>query len=567
MLSELYIKNLAVIEEANIPFTDSFNVFTGETGAGKSILVNGISAVLGQRTNKDIVRAGCEKAIITATFTGISDNVKKKLTELGVDSEEDDRLLLTREINSDGGSSARINMRTATASALREIGECLVNIHGQHDNQQLLSPENHLFILDSFGELEGLRNDYTDSFRKLQSISRELKKMAVEYRDSMQREQSLKAAADEIDALALTENEDIEVETEYRIAQNSESIKESLSAAAVMMDGDEDGELEGAIELIRKCIKALYAVSENYGGIKSLCERLDSVSVELDDISSEISHENERIDIDGERYGYLTERLNSINAIKKKYGLELSDVLAYGKSARRELELINDSTSELERLSAERERLLEVVSEKAKTLSLARERAAERFSEQVEEELKFLDMPDVKLSVKVEKGKLTVSGMDSVEIFISTNKGEGMKPLYRIASGGELSRIMLALKNVTAEKDDIETLIFDEIDTGVSGRAAQKIGIKLKQVSRHRQVICVTHLSQLAVMADNHLLIEKSSDGSRTFTHVKRLDFTERKYEIARIMCGSDITETALKNAEELLRGGVSAQLPSSADS
>lgn len=552
MLSELYIKNLAVIEEATIPFSDSFNAFTGETGAGKSILINGINSVLGQRITKDIVRSGCDKAIVTAVFTGLSGKVRAKLDELGV-SYDDDQISLTREIYSDGGSTARINMRTATVSALREIGESLVNIHGQHDNQVLLEPENHLSILDSFGNLEEMREDYTSSFRELQNTSRMLKKAAVEYKERIGKESLLRSAVSEIDGLDPDENEDEELEAEYKIAQNSEDIRLSLTAALRLLDGSEDGEFEGALELLSGCINELSAAADSMDSVKTLFERLDSVRAELSDISEEISREADHIDIDSERFAYLSERLDSLRILKKKYGPELSDVILYRDNAKNELERISSSTEELEKLDAERESLLEVVSEKAKKLSEARSAAAARFSSQVEEELKFLDMPDVKLSVSMERGKLTAHGMDTIEILIATNKGEGMKPLYRIASGGELSRIMLALKNVIADKDDIQTLIFDEIDTGVSGRAAQKIGIKLKMVSRHRQVICVTHLSQLAVMADNHLLIEKKAVGERTFTNVRQLNFEQRKYEIARIMCGNDITETALRNAEELL--------------
>ncbi|MGN0641695.1 MAG: DNA repair protein RecN [Huintestinicola sp.] len=557
MLSELYIKNLAIIEEAVIPFTDSFNVFTGETGAGKSILINGINAVLGQRITKDIVRAGCNKAEITALFTGLSDKVRAKLSELGIECEED-QITLTREISADGGSVARVNSRASAVSVLREIGECLVNIHGQHDNQILLAPENHISILDSFGGLDGDVEDYRQSFRQLQEASRKLKKLVTEQRERSAREELLRERAEEISALDISENEDEQLEAEFRIAQNSEDIRAALSAAHTCLDGDDDGEFTGAYELISDACGELASVSESVESVKVLSERLESLKVELEDIASEISSEFERIDIDGERFAYLTDRLDKLNRVKKKYGPELSDVLEAYESAAAELEMFENSTGEIEELSAEREKLLAEVSAKAKRLSEMRAEAGKRFAEQVEEELKFLDMPNVSILVSMEKGKLTASGMDTVEFLISTNKGEGMKPMSKIASGGELSRIMLALKNVIADKDDIHTLIFDEIDTGVSGRAAQKIGIKLKQVSKFRQVLCVTHLSQLAVMAENHLLIEKQTVGDRTYTSVHKLDFEQRKQEIARIMCGEDITETALKNAEELLTANMS---------
>lgn len=560
MLSELYIKNLAIIEEASIPFSDSFNVFTGETGAGKSILINGINSVLGQRTTKDIVRAGCDKAIITALFTGLSEDVTAKLDELGI-SHEDGQMTLTREISADGGSVARINSRPASVSALREIGERLVNIHGQHDNQILLNPERHISILDSYGGLDPVREDYNACFRKLQEASRTLRKMTLERKERLQKEAALKEQAEEIGSLEISENEDEELEAEFRIAQNSEDIRLGLTEAHIYLDGTEDSDSPGALELIGNACDDLSQFSEVSEPLKKIYERLENVRLELEDIVSEISGERDSVDIDSGRYAYLNDRLNELNRIKKKYGPELTDVMSALRAAEKELEEIESSSDEIEQITAEREKLLAEVSEKAKKLSAGREAAAVRFSKQVEEELQFLDMPNVKIFVSIEKGKLTATGMDSVEFMISTNKGEGMKPMSKIASGGELSRIMLALKNVISEKDDIHTLIFDEIDTGVSGRAAQKIGIKLKSVSRNQQVLCVTHLSQLASMADNHLLIEKQTIGERTYTSVRRLGFEERKSEIARIMVGENITETALKNAEELLRSAESGNI------
>ena len=555
MLSELYIKNLAIIEEAAIPFSDNFNVFTGETGAGKSILINGINAVLGQRITKDIVRAGCDKAVITALFTELSDNVCARLDELGI-AHEDRQLTLTREVSSDGGSIARVNSRASTVSVLREIGECLVNIHGQHDNQILMDHEKHLSILDSYGDLEAQAEDYRSSFRQLQEVSRKLKKLTLERREQQEREQLLREKITEIGSLDISENEDEAIEAEYKIAQSSEEICSSLNEAYSFIKGIDDSDVPGAIELISNACDDISSFSDTVSSMKSLSERLENVRVELDDIASEISSEIDKIDIDAERYAYLSERLNDLNRIKKKYGPELSDVLDCYNKASEEISRFESSSDEIEEVIKTREQLLSCVSDKAKQFSAARAEAAERFSAQVEEELSFLDMPNVKIKASMEKGKLTAAGMDSVEFLISTNAGEGMKPMSKIASGGELSRIMLALKNVIAEKDNIHTLIFDEIDTGVSGRAAQKIGIKLKSVSAHQQVLCVTHLSQMAVMADNHLLIEKQTRDGRTYTSVHKLDFEERKREIARIMVGENITDTALKNAEELLLNG-----------
>lgn len=553
MLSELYIKNLAIIEEAEIPFSDSFNVFTGETGAGKSIMINGINAVLGQRVTKDIVRSGCDKAVITALFTKLSRNAVQKLSELGI-AYDDDQITLTREINADGGSIARVNSRTVSVSVLREIGELLVNIHGQHDNQILLNPDRHMSILDSYGGLEEMTADYNAGFRQLQEVSRKLKRLTLERRERLEREKRLRETVKEIGELDIEDGEDEELDAEYRTARKSEDIRAGLMEAHALLDGIEDSEAPGASELISDACESLSELSDISQPLKILSERLESVRAELEDIVSEIGAERDNVDTDPERYAFLNDRIKELEGIKKKYGPELSDVIRCYSSALKELEDIEGASDEADKTAAERERLLAEVSEKAKSLSAARAEAAERFSRQVEEELKFLDMPNVKISAAIERGKLTAAGMDRVEFMISANKGEALKPMSKIASGGELSRIMLALKNVIAEKDDIHTLIFDEIDTGVSGRAAQKIGIKLKNVSKNQQVLCVTHLSQLAVMADNHLLIEKQTKGDRTFTFVRRLSFEERKREIARIMVGENITDTALKNAEELLR-------------
>lgn len=551
MLKELYIKNLAVISEAVIPFSDSFNVFTGETGAGKSILINGINAVLGQRVTKDIVRSGCDKAVITALFTDISDKAAEKLDELGI-AHDDGEISVTREIMADGGSVARVNSRTSTVSVLREIGELLVNIHGQHDNQILMAPEKHLGILDSFGGLGDMVEDYRHSFSKLQEVSRRLKKLTVEERERSDRAELMKMRIDEIGAVSPEENEDELLETEYKTAANSIDISNALNTAYHIIDGDEDN--SGAADMIGDAADEISSYSDIVPDIEPLIGRLESVKAELADISSEMLRICDGIDTDPQRLAEVSQRLDMLRELKRKYGPTLADVReAYEKAS--EENAAFESSGELIRETAkEREKLLAEVSEKAKKLSAARRSAGDNFVSRIEGELAFLDMPNVKLSVSQEHGKLTGSGMDTVEFLISTNKGEGMKPLSKIASGGELSRIMLAMKNVVADKDDIHTLIFDEIDTGVSGRAAQKIGIKLKEVSANRQVLCVTHLSQMAVMADNHLLIEKKTEGGRTFTSVRQLDFEQRKYEIARIMNGDNITETALKNAEELLK-------------
>ena len=551
MLSELYIENLAVIEKVTIDFSDKLNVFTGETGAGKSILINGINAILGQRVTKDIVRTGTDKAVISALFTDIGDNVLQVLDELGI-SAEDGQLFLTREIRSDGGSVARVNSRAVYVSVLKAIGETLVTIHGQHDNQILMAPERHIEILDSYAESEALIEDYHSSFRELQSIAKKINKIKTEQSKKEFRMAELADIVEEINALNIHEGEDKEIEAELNISKNAVAISEALYMAKQLLSGDDD--TDGAVEMTQRASKSVEGYTDIMTEISPIYDRLSSAAIEMEDISEEIGSLLDSLDIDPKRYDYLNQRSDELRRIMKKYGPELDDVLTTLENSQNELDELSGAEQSLDELNKEKERLLAEVSKKAKALSDHRKKAGERFVSQVTEELEFLNMPKVKLVVQQKTGKLTINGMDSIEFLISANLGEEPKPIAKIASGGELSRIMLALKNVIAEKDSIGTLIFDEIDTGVSGRAAQKIGIKLKQISRFRQVLCVTHLAQMAVMADNHLLIEKNIQGDRTVTTVRTLDHEQRKYEIARIMGGENITELMLENAEQYLK-------------
>lgn len=551
MLSELYIENLAVIEKATIDFSDKLNVFTGETGAGKSILINGINAILGQRVTKDIVRTGTDKAVISALFTDIGDNVLQVLDELGI-SAEDGQLFLTREIRSDGGSVARVNSRAVNVSVLKAIGETLVTIHGQHGNQILMAPERHIEILDSYAESEALIEDYHSSFRELQSIAKKINKIKTEQSKKEFRMAELADIVEEINALNIHEGEDKEIEAELNISKNAVAISEALYMAKQLLSGDDD--TDGAVEMTQRASKSVEEYTDIMTEISPIYDRLSSAAIEMEDISEEIGSLLDSLDIDPKRYDYLNQRSDELRRIMKKYGPELDDVLTTLENSQNELDELSGAEQSLDELNKEKERLLAEVSKKAKVLSDHRKKAGERFVSQVTEELEFLNMPKVKLVVQQKTGKLTINGMDSIEFLISANLGEEPKPIAKIASGGELSRIMLALKNVIAEKDSIGTLIFDEIDTGVSGRAAQKIGIKLKQISRLRQVLCVTHLAQMAVMADNHLLIEKNIQGDRTVTTVRTLDHEQRKYEIARIMGGENITELMLENAEQYLK-------------
>lgn len=551
MLKELYIENLAVIEKASINFTHNFNAFTGETGAGKSILINGINAILGQRVTKDIVRSGADKAVISALFTDLGTNVLSKLDELGIEAEEG-QLFLTREIRSDGGSVARINQRAVNVSVLREIGEQLVNIHGQHDNQILMSPEKHIEILDNYAESGELIEDYRKSFRELQQIAKRINKLKMETSRKTLRIAELKETIEEINELNIVNpDEEKEIAAELDISKNAVAISEAVYAANLILSGDDD--TQGAAELVADSAARIENYAEIMGDLSPLYERLNSASIELEDVAGELSALLDSLDIDPKRFDWLNQRSDDLKRICKKYGPELSDVLETLEKAQNELDELTDSEQNMSALTESKNQLLTEVSRKAKALSEYRKSAGERFVKQVTAELEFLNMPKVKLVISQTSGKLTINGMDNIEFLISANVGEEPKPIAKIASGGELSRIMLALKNVIAEKDDIETLIFDEIDTGVSGRAAQKIGQKLREISRYRQVLCVTHLVQIAVMADNHLLIEKNIVGERTVTTVRELDFEGRKQEIARIMGGDNISQLMLENAEELL--------------
>ncbi len=550
MLRELNIENLAVIQKADICFSENLNIFTGETGAGKSVLVNSINAVLGQRIKKDIIRTGCEKAMVSALFTGIDDSSAAILESFGIDF-SDDEIIVSREIHSDGRSTARINGKAVTLAAVREIGENLINIHGQHDNQILLQPEKHLDIIDSFGGDSSLLDSYREAFRRLQLTARKLGELRVTEKNQNERIMLLKERIDEIGSLEINPDEDNNIDDELLIIQNSERIAASLRNAYIILNGDN---ISNVSEMLMDCENEISDISEFSKAISELYERLSALRIEASDIADEFLKLSENIDFDRSRLEYLTERRSKLNHIMKKYNAPLSEICRLYDEAVSEMNNIEGCSDRIKILSDEKEKLLLDVTEKAKKLSAYREKTAEKFAKSVCSELEFLNMPDVILEVKHEKGKLTINGMDSMEILISANKGETPKSISKIASGGELSRIMLALKSVVADKDLIPTLIFDEIDTGVSGRAARKIGIKLKEISRSHQVICVTHLSQIAVMADNHLLIEKKTENDRTFTEVSALDFEGRVNEIARILSGDSPSSLMLDNAREELK-------------
>jgi DNA repair protein RecN (Recombination protein N) len=538
MLKELFIENSAVIEKADIRFSPGLNVFTGETGAGKSVLIGSISAVCGSRVSRDIIRTGANKASIAAVFEdapAATDN-------------ETGEIILSREITADGKSSARVNGKPCAVSELSQAAAALINIHGQRDTAALFSPEFQLSLVDTYGGLEGFIESYQATFNELNKTAKQLKEAANLYRDNAAKFEEAKIAVTEIEALKIKPNEDEETERELRFLENAESFKAALIAAKSSLKFADDG--TGAMNLIRFAADNIKPFCDNSPEVKEYTERLESLYIELSDISRELSKTADAAVFSEERLRKLTERKNALTAAKKRYGGSLEAVLATLETSKKLIENTEIGETNLKKLADKKAELLKTATEKAAELSSKREAAAAALSGEIRDKLKFLDMPNVRFEFVFIKGKLTATGFDSAEILISPNIGEDPKPLSKIASGGELSRIMLAVKTVTAKYADVGTMIFDEIDTGVSGRAAEKIGSVLRELSKSRQIIVVTHLAQIAVCADRHMLIEKTS-ADRTYTVIKTLDETERALEIARIQVGGNITETALKNAKE----------------
>lgn len=548
MLRELSIENLAVIEKAAVEFGSGFNVFTGETGAGKSVIIGGINAVLGGRTTKDIVRSGAPKAVISALFDDISDRVKSRLTELGF-SAEDGELVLMREITAEGKSSARINGRAATAAMLREVGELLVDIHGQHENRILMDTDNQRQILDSYGELSGELEEYRAEFRRFSKLSRRLKDLQEENRTRELRTAQLTAIAEELAELNLEHGEGERLEEELQKLRDTAKIQGALFTANDLLNGEEN---PGAIDLVRQSMNSLATAGAVLPEADVLFRRLEEILPELEDISSEAASMAFGADDSEEREADLEDRVSAMKHACRKYNMDPDQLVDYLEECRQELSQLSGLDGEIERLSEEKHDLAGQVKRMAEDISARRRETSERLSAEICEVLRFLNMPNVTLSFDVRPDKITINGMDEVEILISANAGEEPKPLNRTASGGELSRVMLAIKSVMAEGDDIPTMIFDEVDAGISGRTAAKVGVKLAQTAEKRQVLCITHLAQIAALAQTHMLIEKQTEGQRTYTRIIHLDHEGRKQELARIMDGG-LTESGLKAAEEML--------------
>lgn len=550
MLRELSIENLAVIEKASIAFDDKLNVFTGETGAGKSILIGGINAILGGRVSKDIVRAGTEKAVVTGLFDDLPESVKAKLSDNGF--AVDDELLLQRDIHADGKSTARINGRATTVAILRDIASELIDIHGQHDNRLLMDGDNQREILDSYGKNSGLLSEYTTAFKEFSALSRKIKEVSRKKTESLERAELLRERLEELDRYNFSADEEETVKQKIEELRNAEYISENLYNAQTAISGDDD--TDGAYSMLEHCKNSVSSLSDTIPELDKLAERISDMLVELEDIREEIVQRipDEDEDTAG-MLGVLEERLSVILRLQRKYGTDLAQILENSEKWRNELYEIDNGDDIIEELTEKKKEAGEKVKRLATELTSRRKKAADELAKRISAELTFLDMPDIRLVFDISQDKVTLSGMDKVEMLISVNKGEDLKPMSKIASGGELSRIMLAVKNVLAETDKLHTMIFDEIDTGISGRAAAKVGLKLHEAAENRQILCVTHLAQIAAMADTQLLIKKTSDEKRTYTGITKLDFEGRKREIARIISGDENDPISLENAEMLL--------------
>ena len=548
MLSQLYIKNIAVIQEANIDFGPGFNVFTGETGAGKTMLISAINGVLGARLSRDIIRSGEDSATISALFSGISNAAAQRIEELGY-AADDREVLISREIGA--RNSCKINGRPATMQILREIASELIDVHGQKDNHRLLDPQYHIEYIDDFGELSELRENYRGIYRKMQEIRKKLRAMQQSDREKGQRIALLQYQVNEIETANLQLGEDEELSQRRDTIRNAERILKLTAEAKGLLDGSDDN--EGAANMLTQLAETLGKLSRFVPELSDAAAQVLEVSYTIHDVSGEISRYLDHLDFDPHSLDEIEDRLELIQNFKRKYGSTIEEILAYGQRAADQLKEIQFSQEIIDELLEQEKALLPQLSQAADELTSARHQAARNFLSRIKRELEFLNMPNVKLTVSADRCDFMPNGQDELELLISSNAGEAPKPLAKIASGGELSRVMLSIKNVLAEKDQVGTAIFDEIDTGVSGSAAQKIGKKLQEVSQNRQVICVTHLAPVASCGDTHLFIHKEVEEGRTFTRIDLLDEEERIREIARIVSGDDITETALNNAREML--------------
>lgn len=551
MLNSLYIENIAVIEKTTIDLKSGFNVLTGETGAGKSIIIGSINALLGGRISKDMIRSGADTAFVSGSFTVTNKEVHSLLEQYGFECEDDDELILQRKLSSSGKSSCRINGRPATLSILKEITAHLVNIHGQHESYNLMSPEKHISYIDSIGDLDSIKKEYRENLAILRNCK---KKLSSAQSDDSQRERQidlLKYQINEIEEVNPKEGEYEQLTEERNKAVNAQDIINNLSSADIILSGSD--EQTGCLYALQSCSEALNGIAEYLPQAESLAERISTAFYELQDCSAEISQLSSSIDTDPYRLAEIEERLDSLYRLSKKYGSTTEEILEFCGNAKKELSNLEDYEFNIEKLQEQYDKYFQITKTLALKLSERRREISQEFMARVKEEMTYLDMPNVNLKVNIERCPLNENGCDKLEFLISTNPGEEPKLVSKIASGGELSRMMLAITNVIASNNIVETMIFDEVDTGISGSASQKVGYKLKALSESRQVICITHQAQIASLADTHFLIKKTVDSNRTYTQVTQLDFEQRKHEVARIIGGVSITELTLKHAEEML--------------
>ena len=548
MLSLLHIENIAVIESADISFDQGFNVLTGETGAGKSIVIDAISAILGERAYRDMIRTGTNKASVRAVFTNVPEF--PWFAANGV--EHDPETVIQREIHLDGKNICRVNGTLVSVSILRKLGIQLINIHGQHDSASLFDEDNHLTFLDAFGDNESLRADYMEKYEAVAKLRREIDKMTMDEGEKLRRMETLRYQIGEIEKAELEPGEDEVLEERRKILQNAEKLSNGMETAVECLYGGDDS--DGASGLLAQAEYALARLAKFSDAFSAMHDRVADLMYQVQDVAEEVRDARDDLSYSADELEQIESRLDVIHKLRRKYGVTCEDILAYLDKAKRELDDIEFADDHLERLKKSLKKAEKTAWETAKLLRKNRQETAENMSARILTELAQLDMPRVQFSCEFTETDLTPNGADSVAFYMSANAGEALKPMSKVASGGELARIMLAMKNVLAEKDQVNTLIFDEVDTGVSGRAAQKVAEKLRSVAAHKQVLCVTHLPQLAALANTHLLIAKSERDGRTFTSVTPLDIEGRKRELARIIGGTNITETTLKSAEEMLR-------------
>ncbi|MCI2046688.1 MAG: DNA repair protein RecN [Faecalibacterium sp.] len=550
MLTCLQIENVAVIEKAEVHFARGLNVLTGETGAGKSILIDSINAILGNRTSRDLIRTGAEKAVIRATFEGIPDAVAQKLVAAGYEKASD--LLLVREITASGKNGCRINGMPATAAVLRELCGGLVNIHGQHDSVGLINPATHVQLLDEYAQNSATFQAYYDTYRSLIAVKREADALNMDETEKQRRIDLLQYQVDEIDAAALTDGEEETLEARRKVLANAETIRERMAKAHALLSGDD--ETGGAVDLLGEAGNALGEAAALDTTLASGAEKLSEYYYAAKELAADLAGHLEDFDAGGEDLNELEDRLELIYKLKKKYGATVADVLAFGEKARAELESIQLSSQRRTELEKQKRALYETAREKAEALTQTRLAAFEELNQKIIGTLDFLNMPGVRLTLQHTRGPLASHGQDTLELYISTNPGEAPKPLAKIASGGELSRIMLAIKSAMADRDRVPTVIYDEIDTGVSGMAAGRIGETMKKNAKDHQILCVTHTAQIAAMADTHLLIQKNIENDRTYTHISPLDAQGRIEALARLISGDHVTDLSRANAMEMLQ-------------